>query len=148
MASNDDTGSVLSQQFGGGYPGKQMQNAAPPLRLPAVPGAQPPPTPSQRSGVAAPRYAEPTPGREIRMVYHKPNGDSRISIFARGPVSPYSRGGYNPITHQSNDAFAAGSRYHSRHEPSQHGMGAYPHPRSLAQQYTAQRRRVTPSHWY
>jgi hypothetical protein len=123
------------------------------LRLPHVPGSKPPPTPSsiysqQQYGAARgaqARYAEPTPSREIRMVYHKPNGDSRVSIFARGPAGQ-SRGVYcNPITHQAMESAAAGSRYHSRNQAM--GMAYYP-PRSLAQQYTAQRRRVTPSHWY
>lgn len=78
------------------------------------------------------------------MVYHKANGDSRVSIFARGPQA--SQHYYNPITHQAMDSAAApGSRYHSRNQPTQDSQV---YPRSLAAQYTAQRRRVTPSHWY
>ena len=42
---------------------------------------------------------------------------------------------------------AAGSRYHTRNQPTNGGNG-YPAPRSLAQQYSAQRQRVTPGHWY
>ena len=124
--------------------------------------ARPPPTPSsvysqQQHGhiqhhghhgrAAVPRYADPhhNPSREIRMVYHKPNGDSRVSIFARGGTRGHAY--YNPITHQANDfSQAAGSKYHSRNQPML--SNGYPAPRSLAQQYTAQRRRVTPSHWY
>ena len=157
----DDTSqSVLAQQFGGhpmqGQGGgwtqqqrQQMHQQKQGLRLPAVPGAQPPPTPSsvysqQQGGRGAvPRYADPNPNREIRMVYHKANGDTRVSIFARGPQA--SQNYYNPITHQAMESAAAGSRYHSRNQP-MHGSQAY--PRSLAAQYTAQRRRVTPSHWY
>ena len=133
------------------------------VRLPQVPGAKPPPTPSSvysqqqqhhvgghphGKGYAVPRYAneQHNPSREIRMVYHKPNGDTRVSIFARGGTRGMAY--YNPITHQSIDAAggAAGSRYHSRNQPML--SNGYPAPRSLAQQYTAQRRRVTPSHWY
>jgi len=152
-----DSQSVLSQQFGG-HPGQgqgggwtqQQQQQRDGLRLPAVPGAKPPPTPSsvysqqQQGGRGAvPRYAE-MPNREIRMVYHKANGDSRVSIFARGPQA--SQHYYNPITHQAMDSAAApGSRYHSRNQPTQNSQV---YPRSLAAQYTAQRRRVTPSHWY
>lgn len=119
-------------------------------RLPAVPGARPPPTPSsvysqqQNARVAVPRYADPTPSREIRMVYHKANGDSRVSIFARDGTRGQHY--YNPITHQAMEA-AAGSKYHSRKQPTQ--SEAYPQPSSFAaQQYSAQRARVTPSHWY
>ena len=78
------------------------------------------------------------------MVYHKPNGESRVSIFARGQTRGQAY--YNPITHHAMDS-AAGSRYHTRNQPT-HSSQAYPPPRSLAQQYTAQRRRITPSHWY
>ena len=150
---SEDTQSVLSQQFGGhpmdrqGGVYTQQQKG---LRLPAVPGAHPPPTPSsvysqQQGGRGAvPRYADPNPNREIRMVYHKANGDSRVSIFARGPQA--SANYYNPITHQAMES-AAGSRYHSRNQPQQ-SNGYQQTPRSLAAQYTAQRRRVTPSHWY
>ena len=94
--------------------------------------------------VAVPRYGEPPPSREIRMVYHRPNGESRVSIFNRGQTRGQAY--YNPITHQAMDSAAAGSRYHTRNQPTN---ALYPQPRSLAaQQYTAQRRRVTPSHWY
>lgn len=154
----DDSQSVLSQQFGG-HPGQgqgggwtqQQHKQRDGLRLPAVPGAKPPPTPSsvysQQQGYgggrgAVPRYADPNPNREIRMVYHKANGDSRVSIFARGPQA--SQHYYNPITHQDMGSAAAGSRYHSRNQP----QNSQVYPRSLAAQYTAQRRRVTPSHWY
>jgi len=83
------------------------------------------------------------------MVYHKPNGESRVSIFARGNVSRNTY--YNPITHQiSHSSIAAGSRYHSRNEPtaSESAAQQQAYNRNLASQYAAQRRRVTPSHWY
>ena len=122
--------------------------------LPAVPGAKPPPTPasvySQQQGAAGgrgalPRYADLTPSREIRMVYHKPNGESRVSIFQRGQTRGHAY--YNPITHQAMDSasLAAGSHYHNRNQPASQSRA---YNANIANQYTAQRRRVTPSHWY
>ncbi|KOO30842.1 protein kinase domain containing protein [Chrysochromulina tobinii] len=70
------------------------------------------------------------PSREIRMVYHAPNGNpnsSRASIFARG--------GYNPITHAQMHTGASQAYRLSNHYQQQ-------------QEYSAQRARVTPSHWY
>ena len=145
----DDTSSVLSAQHGAGPHALQYGQpvgGAPKLKLPHVPGAQPPPTPSggyQQQRAAVPRYVGPMvggeqPTREIRMVYHPPNGDSRVSIFARGQLS---RGGayYNPITHTP---MQTGSRYQPRNGQPPQG------PPSVSSQYSAQRRRVTPSHWY
>ncbi len=146
--------SVLSHQHGAGphplHYGQPLvaPSMRPGLKLPHVPGAQPPPTPSSYTQGQRPRYpgapmtpqqqhaaalygghgagAVP-PSREIRLVYHAPNGDSRVSIFARG--------GYNPITHTQ--MHTGGSRAYqlSRRQQQQ-------------QEYSAQRRRVTPSHWY
>lgn len=96
---------------------------------------------------AVPRYGHihgGQPTREIRMVYHNANGvnpnDSRISIFAgRGGHSRGLGAYYNPITHTQMQSGAAGARYHSRGQPSSNG-GYH--------EYSAQRRRVTPGHWY
>lgn len=155
--------SVLSQQHGAGpHPLHYGQPLVSPsykpgaLKLPQVPGALPPPTPSSYNRAAPPRYpgvpmtpqqqhaygaqypgqypvagagAVP-PSREIRMVYHAPNGNpnsSRASIFARG--------GYNPITHAQMHTGASQAYRLSNHYQQQ-------------QEYSAQRARVTPSHWY
>uniref|UniRef100_A0A7S2DWG9 non-specific serine/threonine protein kinase n=1 Tax=Haptolina brevifila TaxID=156173 RepID=A0A7S2DWG9_9EUKA len=147
VPAESETGRVQSHQQGGGALPNALQHGQQlaqqqRLKLPQVPGAQPPPTPNYVQRGAVPRYAAPgtpqQPTREIRMVYHAPNGDSRVSIFARGNVSR-NGGMYNPITHSQ---MAPGSRYHSRNQPG----GDY--PTSVVSQYTAQRRRVTPGHWY
>lgn len=121
--------------------GTNVPSAQPPLRLPNVPGAQgrvAPPTPQHAHRANYYGMHHPNlPTREIRMVYHQPNGDSRVSIFQRRP--PPSRDGsyYNPITHQKmGSEFSAGSRYHSRHQP------------YVAEPYAAQRRRVGGANWY
>jgi len=152
VPADSDAGSVISQQHGAGPHQHQQLAQQNRLKLPQVPGARPPPTPSNyMQRAAVPRYVGPgtpqqhahqqqqqnQPGREIRMVYHHPNGDSRVSIFARGNVSRggYGAGGYNPITHSQ-----MGTREPRYRNPQEQD--------SISSQYTAQRRRVTPSHWY
>ena len=158
----DDTASVgssmLAHQHGAGPHGLHYgqplnPSMRPGLKLPLVPGAQPPPTPSSYSHAQRPRYPQAgmtpqqqqhaaaaalygqhhqgagqvPPSREIRMVYHAPNAaaqDSRVSIFARGA--------YNPITHTQ--MYTANSKAYGQ--------------QSRQQDYSAQRRRVTPGHWY
>jgi len=157
----DDTASVgssmLAHQHGAGPHGLHYgqplnPSMRPGLKLPLVPGAQPPPTPSSYSHAQRPRYPQAgmtpqqqqhaaaaalygqhhqgagqvPPSREIRMVYHAPNAaaqDSRVSIFARGA--------YNPITHTQ--MYTANSKAYGQ--------------QSRQQDYSAQRRRVTPGHW-
>ena len=135
------------------------------LKLPQVPGAQPPPTPSQGSQAgsympraAVLRYMQPAsqnsqPTREIRMVYHQPNGngDSRLSIFRGQHGGQQSRGlgaYFNPITHTPMSSGLSNARVHSRPPHANAAQGANQYPPSMASQYSAQRRRVTPSHWY
>jgi len=150
---------MLAHQHGAGPHGLHYgqplnPSMRPGLKLPLVPGAQPPPTPSSYAHAQRPRYGQHgnltpqqhaanaaalysaqhgggviTPSqREIRMVYHAPNADaSRVSIFARGA--------YNPITHAQ--MHTGGSRVY--HQGRQHAP---------QHEYSAQRRRVTPSPWY
>ena len=117
------------------------------VRLPQVPGAQPraPPTPQQHQQQPhRARYYDhnprPPPSREIRMVYHQPNGNSRVSIFQRRPPSQGSY--YNPITHQAmGSQYAAGSRYRGQAQ----GIPYSNAPR--VDPYSAQRRRIG-NNWY
>jgi len=118
-------------------------------RLPQVPGAQRPPSSSSQQQQQQPQrpryhdYGQPPPSREIRMVYHQPNGDSRVSIFQRRP--PSSGSYYNPITHQQMGVhYAGGSRYYVR----QHPRVPYSNGQNVVDVYSAQRRRVGGNNWY
>jgi len=143
------------QPAGGAPPPANRQRVAPAesgnqgIRLPQVPGAQGRPSQQQQGGQQQPHRARyydhaqrPPPSREIRMVYHQPNGDSRVSIFQRRPPSSQNSY-YNPITHQ-NSEYAAGSRYHMRRQPQ--GV-PYSNVPQAADAYTAQRRRIG-NNWY